>query len=250
MIPSNVSYTASSPSGSRSRPSQGLISKEFGGTDTSTLDFALAAEEFCVVDTSLPGTILGTGLGTKPVIWFGTDEQKKRFLPDFIEDGHRLAALAFTDTVAARTMIFQIHRAAFRPLLASKARNGSLTDTSITRPTELDGRVRAATSSPSSVGPIQARVRRTPWPLSWCLATRRGLTLKPCLNRQGIALRLRHALNSRMCECLHPISSAGQGMASAWCSKICLDRRVDRCRLCRRHAGRVRVCARLGETGN
>jgi alkylation response protein AidB-like acyl-CoA dehydrogenase len=78
---------------------KGLFPKEFGGTNTSTLEFALAAEEFCVVDTSLPGTILGTGLGTKPVIWFGTDEQKKRFIPDFMEDGHRLAALAFTDTV-------------------------------------------------------------------------------------------------------------------------------------------------------
>jgi alkylation response protein AidB-like acyl-CoA dehydrogenase len=28
---------------------------------------------------------------------FGTEEQKKRFLPDFIEDGTRLAALAFTE---------------------------------------------------------------------------------------------------------------------------------------------------------
>ncbi|MER5173892.1 acyl-CoA dehydrogenase family protein [Thioclava kandeliae] len=78
---------------------KGLFPKEFGGTETSTLDFALAAEEFAAVDMSLPGTILGTGLGTKPVIWFGTDEQKQRFLPDFIEDGTRLAALAFTDTV-------------------------------------------------------------------------------------------------------------------------------------------------------
>ncbi|WP_172331895.1 acyl-CoA dehydrogenase family protein [Mangrovicoccus sp. HB161399] len=77
----------------------GLFPKEFGGSDVSTLDFALAAEEFCTQDVSLAGTLLGTGLGTKPLIWFGTEEQKKRFLPDFIEDGTRLAALAFTDTV-------------------------------------------------------------------------------------------------------------------------------------------------------
>ncbi|MBB4425415.1 alkylation response protein AidB-like acyl-CoA dehydrogenase [Bradyrhizobium sp. CIR48] len=76
---------------------KGLFPKEFGGTDVSTLDFALAAEELCVVDVNVPSAMLGTGLCVKPVVMFGTDEQKRRFLPDFIRDGSLLGALAFTE---------------------------------------------------------------------------------------------------------------------------------------------------------
>lgn len=76
---------------------KGLFPKEVGGTDVPALDFALAAEELCVVDVNVPTAMLGIGLGVKPIIFFGNDEQKKRFLPDFIEDGTRLAALAFTE---------------------------------------------------------------------------------------------------------------------------------------------------------
>lgn len=76
---------------------KGLFPKEVGGTDVSTLDFALAAEELCVVDVNVPSAMLGTGLCVKPVIMFGNDEQKRRFLPDFIKDGSLLGALAFTE---------------------------------------------------------------------------------------------------------------------------------------------------------
>jgi len=76
---------------------KGLFPKEVGGMDISTLDFAIAAEELCVVDVNVPSAMLGTGLCVKPVIMFGTDEQKQRFLPDFIEDGSLLGALAFTE---------------------------------------------------------------------------------------------------------------------------------------------------------
>lgn len=76
---------------------KGLFPREFGGTDVPTLDFALAAEELAAVDVNVPSTLLGTGLGVKPIIFFGTEDQKRRFLPDFIEDGTKLAALAFTE---------------------------------------------------------------------------------------------------------------------------------------------------------
>ncbi|MDD1517794.1 MULTISPECIES: acyl-CoA dehydrogenase family protein [Bradyrhizobium] len=76
---------------------KGLFPKEVGGTDVSTLDFALAAEELCVVDVNVPSAMLGTGLCVKPVIMFGTEEQKQRLLPDFIQDGSLLGALAFTE---------------------------------------------------------------------------------------------------------------------------------------------------------
>lgn len=74
-----------------------LLPMEVGGTAVPTLDFALAAEELTAVDVNVPTALLGTGLGVKPLVFFGTDEQKKRFLPDFVEDGTRLAAFAFTE---------------------------------------------------------------------------------------------------------------------------------------------------------
>lgn len=76
---------------------QALLPESFGGTALSTLDFALAAEELAAVDVNVPSALLGTGLGLHAVVHYGTQEQKQRFLPDFTEDGSRLAALAFTE---------------------------------------------------------------------------------------------------------------------------------------------------------
>ncbi|WP_042268890.1 acyl-CoA dehydrogenase family protein [Paraburkholderia heleia] len=74
-----------------------LLPASVGGAALSTLDFALAAEELTTADVNVPSALLGTGLGLHAVIHHGTEEQKKRFLPEFVEDGSRLAALAFTE---------------------------------------------------------------------------------------------------------------------------------------------------------
>lgn len=74
-----------------------LIPQEFGGAPLSTLDFALAAEELAAVDVNVPSALLSTGLGLQPLLRFGNAEQKRRFLPDFVEDGARLAGIAFTE---------------------------------------------------------------------------------------------------------------------------------------------------------
>lgn len=74
-----------------------LLPASVGGTALSTLDFALAAEELAAADVNVPTALLGTGLGLHAVLHHGTEAQKQRFLPDFVEDGSRLAALAFTE---------------------------------------------------------------------------------------------------------------------------------------------------------
>ncbi len=74
-----------------------LIPREYGGTELSTLDAAQAAEELAYVDVNVPTTFLATGLGLQSLLRFGTSDQKRRFLPDFVADGMRLAALAWTD---------------------------------------------------------------------------------------------------------------------------------------------------------
>lgn len=75
-----------------------LIPKDYGGTAMSTLDLAIAAEELAAVDVNVASALLGTGLGLEPIMNFGTEEQKRRFLPDFAKPGiDLLAAFAFTE---------------------------------------------------------------------------------------------------------------------------------------------------------
>jgi alkylation response protein AidB-like acyl-CoA dehydrogenase len=74
-----------------------LLPAEFGGTALGVVDFAIAAEELAAVDINVPTALLATGLGLQPLLRFGTNEQKQRFLPDFVEQGSRLAAFAFTE---------------------------------------------------------------------------------------------------------------------------------------------------------
>ncbi len=74
-----------------------LIPVEYGGNLYSTLDLTLAAEELNVVDVNAPATMLSSGLGLAPIIHYGTEEQKQRFLPRFLDGQPRLAAFAFTE---------------------------------------------------------------------------------------------------------------------------------------------------------
>lgn len=75
-----------------------LVPKEYGGTGMTALDFAIAAEEMAAVDVNVASTLLATGLGLEPIMNFGTEEQKRRFLGEILEKpGDRLAAFAFTE---------------------------------------------------------------------------------------------------------------------------------------------------------
>ncbi|MDH4574063.1 acyl-CoA dehydrogenase family protein [Salinicola acroporae] len=74
-----------------------LLPAAFGGTAMSALDFALAAEELTTADVNVPSALLATGLGLHALVHHGSQEQQQRFLPDFAEDGSRLASLAFTE---------------------------------------------------------------------------------------------------------------------------------------------------------
>lgn len=58
----------------------GFLPERYGGGGLSTLDFVIACEELCVVDPGFPTTILVNGLGLLPVLYYGNEEQKERFL--------------------------------------------------------------------------------------------------------------------------------------------------------------------------
>jgi short/branched chain acyl-CoA dehydrogenase len=73
------------------------IPEEYGGGGGDTLSYALAVEELARIDSSVAITVAAhTSLGTTPILLFGSEEQKRRWLPD-LASGRRLAAFGLTE---------------------------------------------------------------------------------------------------------------------------------------------------------
>ena len=73
------------------------IPEEYGGAGGDTLSYAIAVEELTRVDSSVAITVAAhTSLGTMPIYLFGTEEQKREWLPD-LASGRRLAAFGLTE---------------------------------------------------------------------------------------------------------------------------------------------------------
>jgi short-chain 2-methylacyl-CoA dehydrogenase len=73
------------------------IPDEYGGAGGDTVSYAIAIEELTRVDSSVAITVAAhTSLGTMPILMFGNDEQKERWLPD-LASGKRLAAFGLTE---------------------------------------------------------------------------------------------------------------------------------------------------------
>jgi len=70
--------------------------KEFGGQGRSNLDYITLIEELCYHDAGV-GLLCAVGeLATFPILYFASDEQKKKFLPDCVS-GKRVAAFVLTE---------------------------------------------------------------------------------------------------------------------------------------------------------
>src|SRR5579859_7859134 len=73
------------------------IPEEYGGSGMDTTSYAICVEEIARVDGSLALTVAShNGLGTGHVLSFGSDEQKKKYLPK-AASGEWLAAWALTE---------------------------------------------------------------------------------------------------------------------------------------------------------
>ncbi len=73
------------------------IPEEYGGAGADTLSYAIAVEELTRVDSSVAITMAAHhSLGTLPIYYFGTEEQKREWLPD-LASGKRLAAFGLTE---------------------------------------------------------------------------------------------------------------------------------------------------------
>lgn len=74
------------------------IPAPLGGEMNSLVDVAIVAEELIAVESSLPLSVLSTGLGFMGLLFFGSPEQHARFLPSFTSrTGAPLAALSFSE---------------------------------------------------------------------------------------------------------------------------------------------------------
>ena len=72
------------------------VPEEYGGLGTGALELCLVVEELSRICLGVSTTYAANALGTYPILLFGTDEQKKKYLPD-IADGKRLVAFALTE---------------------------------------------------------------------------------------------------------------------------------------------------------
>jgi alkylation response protein AidB-like acyl-CoA dehydrogenase len=76
------------------------IAEEYGGAGADTVSYAIAIEELARVDSSVAITVAAHhSLGTLPIYRFGSEEQKRGWLPD-LAAGRGLAAFGLTEPEA------------------------------------------------------------------------------------------------------------------------------------------------------
>ncbi|MDD5456877.1 MAG: acyl-CoA dehydrogenase family protein [Candidatus Margulisbacteria bacterium] len=75
------------------------IPQEYGGYGGGVMDFILAVEEFSKGCIGVSVSFAANALGCYPILAFGTEEQKKKYLPD-IAAGRKQAAFGLTEANA------------------------------------------------------------------------------------------------------------------------------------------------------
>ncbi len=76
-----------------------FIPEEYGGFANSVMNLCLATEEFSRACGGIAVCYAASALGTFPIVLFGNDEQKKKYLPDLAK-GKKVAAFAITEPEA------------------------------------------------------------------------------------------------------------------------------------------------------
>ena len=73
------------------------IPEEYGGAGADTVSYAIAVEELTRIDSSVAITVAAhTSLGTMPIYLYGSEEQKREWLPR-LASGEALAAFGLTE---------------------------------------------------------------------------------------------------------------------------------------------------------
>lgn len=75
------------------------IPEEYGGSGGGITEMAIVTEELSRACGGIALSFAGTGLGTYPILLFGNEEQKRKYLPD-LAYGRKLAAFGLTEANA------------------------------------------------------------------------------------------------------------------------------------------------------
>ena len=75
------------------------IEEKYGGLGGGVLELCIATEEFSKACGGIAVCYAASALGTYPIALFGTDEQKKKYLPDLAK-GKKIAAFGLTEASA------------------------------------------------------------------------------------------------------------------------------------------------------
>jgi butyryl-CoA dehydrogenase len=75
------------------------IPEEYGGMGGGILELCITVEELSRACAGIALAFAGTALGTDPILLFGNEDQKQRYLPD-IASGKKLAAYGITEPAA------------------------------------------------------------------------------------------------------------------------------------------------------
>jgi short-chain 2-methylacyl-CoA dehydrogenase len=90
------------------------IPEEFGGAGADTVSYAIAVEELTRVDSSVAITLAAHhSLGTLPIYYYGSDEQRRQWLPE-LTAGKKLASFGLTEPGAGSDAGATLTRAELR----------------------------------------------------------------------------------------------------------------------------------------
>jgi alkylation response protein AidB-like acyl-CoA dehydrogenase len=77
-----------------------FVAEQYGGSGLDYVSYIIAVEEIARVDGSQAATVAaGNSLGIGPIYYFGSEEQKRRWLPDLCK-GKTLAGFGLTEALA------------------------------------------------------------------------------------------------------------------------------------------------------
>jgi len=81
-----------------------LVPPEYGGTGMGHIARVIILEEIARVCAAMANTLQVCHLGQAPILYYGSEEQKKRWLPP-LASGEKLAALAITEPVGGSDIL-------------------------------------------------------------------------------------------------------------------------------------------------
>ncbi len=81
----------------------GFLPREYGGGGVSNVDLQIIVEEITAIDPGFATVLLVNGLALMPLVWFGTEEQKRKWIVEATSDprGEYLAAWTVSEAAGA-----------------------------------------------------------------------------------------------------------------------------------------------------